>query len=802
MINLSSAISKIKDQKGFSISICLGAVFLASLIMTIPILINIPAHPDEYQFYFNAFRIMSGKELHNYLHVAVTEYVLTAFLAIINLVTASGVNFPQGDPSLVTFYYGRVFGFVFYIATFILGCLIVQKGEKEIRLRTLIFSLFYFSSLGIFERFLRVNSDFMALFIFLNFFYISVILHKKKSPLYYFFLVNLLFLFLLSFSNLKSIYLALPIFIINTLLPIIWYKDDENTEGEITKKYRFRAILTNLTFITNLLFVLISSFTNFAKFIYLAVPVLVLNSVNPFLWVMKSTKRVVMPYLSIYKIMIYSLGLAGGVVLLWYLLMPQPFNYRNFWYAIKHTTIWSSIIDVDYPDQSHNSWIFYLYDTLVEYLGLAQFMVILFIFGLGRILAGNGFLKDLLRPFKDQLNLTYLKEGDLFAVSDILLSLCLVFFYLGVSSRVVHWSRWGVPLGFLLMIILSVVLEKVILGIKSRLSLRNSILWLGTVVLVVIAWLPRLFLTVDIAGNWYPKLEGHKQTYADIDNLVRELGIPQNEATTSVMWFSGLTHNVGNASLEALWDQPQYKNVKYLLWPHWNGGILYTQNNVSKATHNQRAFVDKYAQSISYRFPSILSYYTHYTKLFAWKYLGLTYSGEIEALIDPQYAVIKMSHIDKPVQLSYTINFNDAVHYYSPNSPTFNLNNLPEGYMFPPCFSNPAVAYISSGKEVPIDPVTGSRTPGMYCHGVRFRLALKGIYAIKIEGLPPDFDGTQKVYSAYGYNFDAVNKVITFVAPQTYVTAEFGVAVREKNIPGLKFLIYYESLPENAKLSN
>ena len=170
MAPLSEVLSKIKEEKSLSVSIGLCAVFLVSLILTLPILINIPSHPDEYQFYNNAFRIMAGKELHNYLHVAVTEYVLTAFLAIVNLITASGVNFPQGDPSLVTFYYGKVFSFIFYILTFILGCLIVQKGAREVKLRTLIFSLFYFSSLGIFERFLRVNSDFMALFLFLNFF--------------------------------------------------------------------------------------------------------------------------------------------------------------------------------------------------------------------------------------------------------------------------------------------------------------------------------------------------------------------------------------------------------------------------------------------------------------------------------------------------------------------------------------------------------------------------------------------------------------------------------------------------------
>jgi hypothetical protein len=117
--------------------------------------------------------------------------------------------------------------------------------------------------------------------------------------------------------------------------------------------------------------------------------------------------------------------------------------------------------------------------------------------------------------------------------------------------------------------------------------------------------------------------------------------------------------------------------------------------------------------------------------------------------------------------------------------------------MFPPCYSNPAVAYISTGKEVPPDSETGSRTVGLHCHSLRFRVAFKGIYAIKIEGLPSDLDNSQMVYSAYGYNYDPVNKIITFLAPQTFITVEFGVATKEKSIPSLKYSIYYQSLPDD-----
>ena len=52
--------------------------------------------------------------------------------------------------------------------TFFLCSLVVQKGEKETKLRTVIFALLYFSSLGVFERFLRVNSDSMLVFVFIK----------------------------------------------------------------------------------------------------------------------------------------------------------------------------------------------------------------------------------------------------------------------------------------------------------------------------------------------------------------------------------------------------------------------------------------------------------------------------------------------------------------------------------------------------------------------------------------------------------------------------------------------------------
>jgi len=126
--------------------VLLVSIFLLGAGLVLPILSKIPNHPDEHQFYFNAFRIMEGKEPHNYLHVTLAEYALAGFLSVVNLFTSSGVNFPQGDPSLATLYYGKVFGFILYLLAFVLGCLILQRNEKKIKLRTVIFAILYFGS--------------------------------------------------------------------------------------------------------------------------------------------------------------------------------------------------------------------------------------------------------------------------------------------------------------------------------------------------------------------------------------------------------------------------------------------------------------------------------------------------------------------------------------------------------------------------------------------------------------------------------------------------------------------------------
>lgn len=765
-------------------------VCLVAFALTYPLLGKIPPHPDENQFNSNAFSIMRGNALANYLHVALTEYLLAAFFAIVNLFTMSGTNFPQGDPSLVTYYFGRVFGLIFYFLTFVLGCLVVQKGEKELKLRTAIFALLYFSSLGVFERFLRVNSDSMLVFVFINYVLVSLGLHKIRAPLYYFFLDNLFFLFLLSFSNFKALYLAIPLLVLNTVCPLIWYGEDERPSQIILP--RFYSLASQAIFFVNVIFLAVTSVTKWS-FLHLSLPVLVANSLNPYLWFRGLKKGQSRFGSRIYSLIIYGLGLSVGVVFLWALFMPQPFDAKRFWYQIKGTIIYGTQYDSEYPVQAYNSGQVYIYDLFVEYIGLGVLVAVAALVILAYGVVGKPLMSKFLGAFKARLRLDILKSGDLYPLTEIILFASLICYYLGVSLRVIHWSRWGIPLGVIALMLLSPFLEKLIFLVKPYLQKINPLaVFAGAVLLILVSWFPRLALTSDLATDNFPADGGHYQTRVDVEKLLKELNISPAEAAKKVAWFPGGPGGVGSLFPDKI-IEPEYKDTKYILWPAWQIGVLYTDKNVDRSTSNQRAFIDKYVESVDYRFPSILARYTHATKYFAWKYLGLTYTPEIEALIEPQYAVVKLRDFTSPLAFTYTFGFNDMSHYYLPNSPIFNIKNLPDGYMFPPCYSNPAVAYVSTGKEVPEDPSTRSRTLGFNCHSIRLRVAFKGTYLFKIEGLPLDVDNSQMIYSAYQYKYDPVNRIIIFEAPQDIIGVEFGVATREKNIPDLKYLVYYES---------
>lgn len=701
--------------------------------MVLPILDKIPNHPDEHQFYFNAFRIMEGKELHNYLHVALVEYALAGFLTVVNLFTTSGVNFPQGDPSLVTFYYGKIFGFILYLLTFILAGIILQRGEKKIKLRTVIFAILYFGSLGIFERFLRVNSDSMMVFVFLNFVIWSFWLHKQKASVLKFFFLNLFFIFLGTFTNLKSLFLMLPLAFLNLISPFVWYENAKNNQSlRLPKLYRF---------------------------------------------------------------IFYALGIIFWGVFLWVVFIPRPFNARIFWYGIKKTIVHGTKFDFDYPAVSFGSWKVYIYDLFVEYLGLSALLAIIILFALAYKFKGKDLFRQLLSKTRSQIKLIYLQKGRLDKMTELVLLVSLIAYYLGVSSAVVHWSRWGVPLGILAMMILGTIVEKIVEFIwpyKDKIRPKLVILLPS---LFLLAWVLRISLTIDLLGASFFSSIPFRQTHYDVEKFLKKEGISPEEGLKKAAWFiDRYSNNIGVISLEQLAD-PQNSEIEYVFWPYWNIGLLYTKKNVDLSTHNQRAFVDKYGEKIYYRFPSILAHYIHYTEYFAWEYLGLTWWPAINSLVEDHYGVVKLKEPIKNIKLVYEVPFKDMSHYYFPYSLIFNIKNLPDGYMFPPCYAYLDTKYVKDGTKVEPPPEIGigAQTAGLYCHSVRFRFLFKGAYKMRIEGLPADPDGIQKVYSNLNFDWEPETKAITIDVPQTFITGEFGVATEEPNIKNLKFIIFYKS---------
>lgn len=718
-------------------------IVVVALVLTVPVLENIGPHADEHQFFLNAWSILGGKQLQNFLHVALTEYLLTGFLALVNILVPSGVNFPQGDPSLVTYYYGRIFGLILYLLTFIFGAFILQEEKTRVRVRTLIFAVLYFGSIGVFERFLRVNSDSVSVFVALNYLFLSIRFHRKKYSVFRFFLLDLLFVFLGSFTNLKALYLVLPITAYN-IFACQFLNVRQNAEGE-------SAIFR------------------------------------------------------IYRMIFYVAGLAFGSVVLWYAFIPKPVDPRTFWYNIKNATVRGTGFDFEYPSQSYRSWLFYIYDFFVEYLGLSQLLVVGLILIYAVYLGGENFKKELFAGIKRLWELWQLNKWDPYYHVFPVITLVFLFYYLGVSKTLVHWSRWGVPLGVFGFLLLSAVLERVLIYIYQR--TKNFTLFLGYLLplLFITAWSLRIFLFVDLLNTNYPTLSGFGQTYKDVDELLKENNIPKADAKKDVAWFTGYTSNVGNISLEKLVD-PEGSEVKFLLWPYWNIGLLYTENNVDRFTSNQRAFVDKYAESVDFRFPTILSRYMHYTKYFAWHYLGVTWNPELDSLIESQYGVVKLKKIVPPISFSYDVSDSDLSHYYSPYSQTFNYKNLPETYIFPACATHPDVRKINTGEVIsPPDDLSlngiGGKTAGLNCHSLWFRVFLRGKYLIKVDGLPYDLDDSQRVYSTLQYLWDPASKIMYTAIGDTRISAEFGVATKEKSIPSLKFKVYYESIPEQKEAS-
>ena len=720
------------------LSLLLLAVVGLFLVITFPVIGNILPHPDEYQFFLNAWSIMGGKQLQNFLHVALTEYVLTGYLLFMNVFTKTGVNFPQGDPSPVTYYYGRLFGLGLLLLNFLVAALIVQKGERRLRLRTLIFAVLYFGSLGIFERYMRINSDSMSVFVVLNYMLLSFVFHRRRLSPWRFLFLDSVFVFLASFTNLKALYMAVPLLFINTVVPYVWYsRRDDDKSYSLPLSYRF---------------------------------------------------------------VFHALALVAIGVLLWVFLIPRPItDPKAFWYQLKNATVRGVGFDFEYPTQSYNSWAVYIYDFFMEYLGLTQALAIaatffLAVFSVGR----KAVVSDILSRLKSQLEIKLIKEGNLYRLTELIVFLSLLSYYIGVSRTLVHWSRWGVPLGVFGMMLLSPLIERLIVIIFSRKRIRLSRLLLIFSFLFLFSWSLRFLLFTDLMASGYPKKSGFSLTYSNIDRLIKEKGMTAEQAKTEIAWFTGYTSNVGNISLEKL-AESEYRNVRYILWPYWNIGAVYNSNDPVDVTNsNQRAFIRKYSQDISYRFPSLLSYYMHYTKYFAWHYLRLTWNPEIDSLVEQQFAVVHLKDFPKVISLDYEVPFKDLSEAYSPYSLTFNLKNLPDSYVFYPCYSNPGVYEVLTGKEVPVPEGFGGygRTAGRWCHSLWFRVFLRGHYEVRIEGLPETGQDSQMFYSTQNFKWNPETKTASIDFPETFISVEIGVATKEKNIPDLKFLVSYELTPK------
>lgn len=715
-------------------------VILLALVLIYPVVGHIPPHPDEHQFFMNAWSILGGKQLHNFLHVALTEYALSFFFLLANIFTRSGVNFPQGDPSQVTYLYAHVFGFLLYLATFILGCLLLQRGNRSLRPRTVIFAILYFGSVGLFERFLRVNSDSMSIFVTLNYLYLSLILHRRKSSLWVFFIFNLIFVFLGSFTNFKSLYLVLPIFLVNFAFSFYWWSQGrEDQKGQGVSR------------------------------IYLALGQVIL--------------------------------LLAGVVVLWVAFIPKPVDPHVFWYNVKNTTVRGTGFEFEYPTQSYNSWAVYLYDFLAEYLGLSQLLAVLLFLALAFLLSGEKIVSYGRLRLRQKFSLAEIRQNGIADHPDLMIFLIMAFYYVGVSVTLVHWSRWGSPLGFFGIFLLSVGLEPVFLRLKEDSRLPREFFFVFLTGLFVLAWSLIFFLVRDLRASGFPRKEGYFLTYADTNRFLEEEGISAAEAKKKVAWFTGYTSNVGNTSLEKLVD-PEGQKIQYLLWPFWNIGVLYTDRAVDRSVHNQRALVDQYAESISFRYPTFMARYMHETKKFAWGVLGITWNPEMDSLVEPQYGVVKLRDFPRnSLSFAYAVNFKDLSHAYSPDSLIFSYQNLPDTYIFDPCVTNPDVYFVSNGQPVPAPPELtrggiGGKTAGLYCHSLWYRVFLKGLYAIKIEGLPLDLTNSQKVYSTLPFTWDPITQTMHFGFDETRISAEFGVATKEKNIPGLTFKVSYLLEPD------
>jgi len=699
------------------------------LVLVVPILSHIPGHPDEHQFFNNAWNMMAGKQLHNYIHVALTEYLLAGYLAFMNIFTRSGVNFPQGDPGLVAYYFGRIFGLIVWLTTYITGVSLLMKGRNKIPASVVFFTVLLFGSIGMFERFLRVNSDSMGILVTMIYLLISITLHYRKKSPFLFFITNLIFVFLISFTNLKALYMGLPIFALNTVLPFVYEKKRELGE-ELPKLFRM---------------------------------------------------------------VMYTAGTILGSVYLWVVWIPKPIKLNEFWYSVKHTTVASVIFDYEYPGLAHKSWLVYIYDVLAHQIDFSQVAAVLIFILVAWFIGGRKLFRSIKTSVREQFRFSNVKTGNLFPSLELILLVMAVCYYYGISSVVIHWSRWAAPLGFLVILILSGILGRILDTIVSGSFPKRQLLYVLMPLLLFLAWSVQFALVLSIQGSNYPNRNGYGLTQDNVNQFIAEKGYTDAEIPLKIGWFYGELDKIPRIDLTKL-GQKGTPEIEYLVWPQWGTGAVYNKGNVDLEDHNQREFFKKYTDEVIWRFPSPISYYVHYTKWFAQRVLGITWLPETEALTETQYAILKMKQPIKPLKLHYEIPYEGMEHYYSPLPTVFSLANLKDSNIFPPCHGSPTTLDVTTGLPTDaVDTTIVSRITNMYCHTLGIRIAFKGTWKIKIEGLPENVNNEQKVYSAYPFEFDHESKTIIHRFEDTKITAAFGVATREKHPPGLKFIVDYEA---------
>ncbi len=670
---------------------------------------------------------MAGKALHNYIHVAFTEYLLAGYLTFINLFTDSGVNFPQGEPNAVAYYYGRIFGLLLWLATYVAGSSLLMKGQRKFNSSILFFTVLLFGSIGMFERFLRVNSDSLGIFVVLTYLLFSISAHaKKRAPLTFFFL-NLTFIFLISFTNLKLLYMALPVMALNTLLPFIYEKN--------------RAVTQEIP--------------------------------------------------AFFRIILYCTGVLLGSVMLWGKFVPKPHNVANFWYSVKQTTVSSVNFDYQYPGLAHKSWLTYIYDVLAHQIGFSQIAAIIIFSAIAFFIGKKRLYRSLLTWGKEQFVVKNFTSGSLFASLELILFVMAIFYYSGISSKVIHWSRWAAPLGFVMIMLISSKLGHMFDWILANDKNKKQIIYISMIPLLFLAWSVQFSLISSIKKSNYPQGHGYILTLNNVNEFLAEKNYSDEQIPKKVGWFFGEMDRVPRIDLTKLANGAE--DVDYIIWPQWGTGAIYSKDHTDLEVHNQKEFIRNYSEEIIWRFPSPISKYVHYTKWFAQGILGITWLPETEALTETQYAILKMKKPIKPLTFKYEVPFNGMEHYYSGSSYIFNLKNLHDSNIFPPCHGSPTTLDVETG--LPTDQQENeffvSRIVNMHCHSLGIRIAFKGTWRIRIEGLPENKDNEQKVYSAYPMTFDPKTKTMIHRFEDTKITAAFGVATKEKHLPNLKFIVEY-----------